>query len=431
MNYPVYTVSQVNGHIRDLLEADPTLGSLFVRGEISNYKAYPSGHHYFSLKDQEGTLRCVLFRREAQTLRFRPENGMKVLAFGRVAVFPRDGQYQLYVSTLALDGVGDLHAAFEQLKARLAREGLFEESHKKPIPRLPKRIALVTSPAGAAVRDMIRILGARWPMAEVYVVPCRVQGAEAPPEIAGAIRWVNAQNCADLIITGRGGGSMEDLWCFNEEVVAKAILDCPVPVISAVGHEVDFTIADFVADLRAPTPSAAAELCAPDCGDLLELLQTYGIRLDQAVDEAVEGAALTLAAQQARLRRSSPLALLQRKEELLASHGARLRQLSPQKRIDALEEHLAAVASRMAQSQIHRLDAAQQRLHRQGALLEALNPLKVLNRGFSVTSANGKILTGKRPLPPGTILETRLANALVHSTVTSWEEITDHETKIL
>ena len=254
MKYSVCSVTQVNEHIRDLLDADVTLGALFVRGEISNYKAYPSGHHYFSLKDEGGSLRCVMFRREAATLRFRPQNGMKVVAFGRVSAYPRDGQYQLYVSALQADGVGDLHAAFEELKARLAAQCLFDPEHKKPIPRFPKRIALVTSPAGAAVRDMIRILGARWPMAEVFVVPCRVQGAEAPPEIAGAIAWVDQHDLADLIITGRGGGSMEDLWCFNDERVARAIYDSRIPVISAVGHEPDVTIADYVADLRAATP---------------------------------------------------------------------------------------------------------------------------------------------------------------------------------
>ena len=221
MKYSVCSVTQVNEHIRDLLDADVTLGALFVRGEISNYKAYPSGHHYFSLKDEGGSLRCVMFRREAATLRFRPQNGMKVVAFGRVSAYPRDGQYQLYVSALQADGVGDLHAAFEELKARLAAQCLFDPEHKKPIPRFPKRIALVTSPAGAAVRDMIRILGARWPMAEVFVVPCRVQGAEAPPEIAGAIAWVDQHDLADLIITGRGGGSMEDLWCFNGRLCGR------------------------------------------------------------------------------------------------------------------------------------------------------------------------------------------------------------------
>ena len=224
-NAPIYSVTQVNQYIKGLLDRDGALAGLFVRGELSNYKAYPSGHHYFSLKDAEGAIRCVMFRREAMGLRFRPENGMKVVAFGRVTVFPRDGQYQLYCSELTPDGVGDLHVAFEQLKQKLYQEGLFDPAHKKPIPRYPRKIALITSPAGAAVRDMLRILGARWPLAEVLVLPVRVQGAEAPGELCAAIAWANRHRVADLLITGRGGGSMEDLWAFNDEDVARTIYD--------------------------------------------------------------------------------------------------------------------------------------------------------------------------------------------------------------
>ena len=263
-NAPIYSVTQVNQYIKGLLDRDGALAGLFVRGELSNYKAYPSGHHYFSLKDAEGAIRCVMFRREAMGLRFRPENGMKVVAFGRVTVFPRDGQYQLYCSELTPDGVGDLHVAFEQLKQKLYQEGLFDPAHKKPIPRYPRKIALITSPAGAAVRDMLRILGARWPLAEVLVLPVRVQGAEAPGELCAAIAWANLHRVADLLITGRGGGSMEDLWAFNDEDVARTIYTSEIPVISAVGHEPDVTIVDFVADLRAATPSNAAELAVPD-----------------------------------------------------------------------------------------------------------------------------------------------------------------------
>lgn len=214
----IYTVSQVNGYLKELMDRDRSLAAVFVRGEISNYKTYPSGHHYFSLKDEGGAIRCVMFRREAESLRFRPQNGMKVIAFGRVTVFPRDGQYQLYCSQLTADGIGDLHVAFEQLKNKLYQLGLFAPEHKKPIPAYPEHIALVTSPAGAAVRDMLRILEARWPLAQVTILPVRVQGDEAAGEIARAIHWANANLEVDLIITGRGGGSMEDLWAFNEEL---------------------------------------------------------------------------------------------------------------------------------------------------------------------------------------------------------------------
>ena len=264
MEQNILSVSELNGYIKFLFDRDEHLTSLAVRGEISNYKIYPSGHHYFTLKDEGGALRCVMFKNSALRLRFRPENGMKVIAAGRVSVFPRDGAYQLYCDSLTPDGVGDLYVAFEQLKQKLQAEGLFDPAHKKKLPPYPKTIAIVTSGAGAAVMDMLRILNRRYPLVKVKLLPVRVQGAEASAEIAGAIRYANRYRVADLIITGRGGGSIEDLWAFNDERVARAIYDSELPVISAVGHEPDVTISDFVADVRAATPSNAAELAVPD-----------------------------------------------------------------------------------------------------------------------------------------------------------------------
>ena len=278
------TVSELNARIKGLIESDPALGSVCVRGELSNYKIYPSGHHYFTLKDAESSLRCVMFRSAASKLRFRPESGMGVTVCGRVSVYPRDGAYQLYCEELIPEGAGDLQLAYEQLKERLRREGLFDTAHKKPIPRYPERIAVITSSAGAAVHDIIRVLRKRWPVAKVLLLPVRVQGVEAPPEIVGAIRYANRHRLADLIITGRGGGSIEDLWAFNDERVARAIYESELPVISAVGHEPDVTIADFVADLRAATPSNAAELAVPDMSELREALSAARARLDQAVN---------------------------------------------------------------------------------------------------------------------------------------------------
>ena len=282
MEQHVYQVSEVNLLIKGVLDSVPQLGNIYVRGEISNYKLYPSGHHYFTLKDPEGAIRCVMFRGQALRLRFRPENGMKVIALGRISVYPRDGAYQLYCDALSPDGVGDLHLAFEQLKDKLWREGLFDEGHKKPLPRYPETIAVITSPAGAAVHDMIRILRRRWPAAKVKLLPVRVQGTEAPAEIVGAIRYACRHHVADLIITGRGGGSIEDLWAFNDERVARAIYDADIPIISAVGHEPDVTIADFVADARAATPSHAAEMATPDQAELLQRLGSLQSRLAQA-----------------------------------------------------------------------------------------------------------------------------------------------------
>ena len=387
MKYSVCSVTQVNEHIRDLLDADVTLGALFVRGEISNYKAYPSGHHYFSLKDEGGSLRCVMFRREAATLRFRPQNGMKVVAFGRVSAYPRDGQYQLYVSALQADGVGDLHAAFEELKARLAAQCLFDPEHKKPIPRFPKRIALVTSPAGAAVRDMIRILGARWPMAEVFVVPCRVQGAEAPPEIAGAIAWVDQHDLADLIITGRGGGSMEDLWCFNDERVARAIYDSRIPVISAVGHEPDVTIADYVADLRAATPSNGAELAVPDQNEQYACLSQLSRRMVRAVENRLSGARAVLErAGRSRLLRDPMTWVNDRRQDL-------------------------------TREAVRKLGEDKNRLARYASTLDALSPLKVLGRGYAIPRGAGGIVKSTKDVSPGEDLELQVSDGTIQCRV--------------
>ena len=385
---PIYSVTQVNQYIKGLLDRDGALAGLFVRGEISNYKCYPSGHHYFSLKDAEGAIRCVMFRREAAGLRFRPENGMKVVAFGRVTVFPRDGQYQLYCSQLTPDGVGELHIAFEQLKEKLYREGLFDQAHKKPIPRFPQRIALITSAAGAAVRDMLRILGARWPLAEAAVIPVRVQGAEAPGELCAAIAWANRHKVADLIITGRGGGSMEDLWAFNDEGVARAIYASEIPVISAVGHEPDVTIADFVADLRAATPSNAAELAVPDQNEIsVWLAQTEG-RMAQAVSRRLERA---------------------RKELEQAGRCRALRE--PMSYVDDKRMLLDYQRERLAHGLTGALGREKEHFARLAASLDALSPLKVLGRGYAIPKwEDGTVLRSARAARPGDRLALRLCD---------------------
>lgn len=387
----VYTVSQVNGYLKDLMDRDRNLAAIFVRGEMSNYKAYPSGHHYFSLKDEGGAIRCVMFRREAESLRFRPQNGMKVIAFGRVAVFPRDGQYQLYCSKLTADGIGDLHLAFEQLKEKLYRAGLFAPEHKKTIPAYPERILLVTSPAGAAVRDMLRILEARWPLAQVTILPVRVQGEEAAGEIAGAIHWASANRAADLIITGRGGGSMEDLWAFNEEIVARAIYDSEIPVISAVGHEPDVTIADFVADLRAATPSNAAELAVPDQNDLYARLDHLAIRMKQAMER-------DLSERRARLKRMAVSRALTSPENYLQDRRMLL---------DFQQRRLVAGLNASVARQ-------QKKLAGLAASLDALSPLKVLGRGYSIArKEDGSVITSVKQAAPDTRFCLHLADGEV------------------
>lgn len=381
------SVSELNARIKGLIESDPVLGSVYVRGELSNYKVYPSGHHYFTLKDAESSLRCVMFRSAASKLRFRPDSGMRVTAWGRVAVYPRDGAYQLYCEGLMPEGAGDLQVAYEQLKAKLADEGLFDPSHKKPIPRYPERIAVITSSAGAAVHDIIRVLRKRWPVAKVVLLPVRVQGVEAPPEIAGALRYANKYRVADVIITGRGGGSIEDLWAFNDERVARAIYASELPVISAVGHEPDVTIADFVADLRAATPSNAAELVAPDMSELRDALRSAATRLDQAVDRS----------------------LSQRRAALTELSSRRVMQ-SPTGFIDQRRLELDSIRLRLDAAATGRLNRERQEFARLAAKLDALSPLKVLGRGYSIAlDAEGRAVREAAQLKAGDKLDLRLS----------------------
>ena len=395
MERNVFSVSQINDYLKAKLEEDDFLSAVAVSGEISNYKLYPSGHHYFTLKDAGGALKCVLFKGNAMRLRFRPENGMQVIAAGRITVFPRDGQYQLYCVRLTPEGAGDLHVAFEQLKEKLLREGLFDQAHKRPLPAYPRRIALITSPAGAAVRDMLRILGARYPLAQVRVLPVRVQGEGAAEEIAAALDWANLHQAADLIITGRGGGSMEDLWAFNEECVARAVYDSQIPVISAVGHEPDVTIADFTADLRAATPSNAAELAVPDQNEVYAALASLGARMEQASRQRL----LRERQRLERLRESrvmaDPRRYFQEKRLLLDYQSRRL------------GHGLSASVS-----------GQRERFARLAAALDALSPLKVLGRGYAIAQKkDGSVIASVRDACPGEPFSLRLSDGQVECVV--------------
>lgn len=365
---------------------DDILSGVYVRGEISNYKVYPSGHHYFSMKDSEGTLRCVMFKGSALKLRFRPENGMNVIAFGRVAVYPRDGAYQLYVNEITPDGVGDLYVAFEQLKEKLLKEGLFDEKYKKPLPRYPKTIAVITSSAGAAVRDIVRILGTRWPLTKVVVLPVRVQGSEAPQEIADAIWFANEHKVSDLIITGRGGGSIEDLWAFNDERVARAIFASEIPVISAVGHEPDVTISDFVADLRAATPSNAAELAVPDMAEVYDALTSADVRLRRAVGSELK-------------------ALRQRLADLSGKRVMR----DPKYYVDDKRLMIDHIQDRLLASMQRKIMTGQEKYAGLAAALDAMSPLKVLGRGYAIAcKADGKVIKDSSDVSPGDRIKLRL-----------------------
>ena len=367
MDARTFTVTELNNRIKDIFDLDPVLADVCVRGELSNYKVYPSGHHYFTLKDAESSIRCVMFKSSASKLRFRPESGMGVTAFGRVSVYLRDGAYQLYCTGLIPEGAGDLQLAFEQLKKKLSEEGLFDAKYKKPLPRFPEKIAIITSSAGAAVHDMIRILNHRWPLTKVLLLPVRVQGVEAPPEIVGAIKYANEFKVADLIITGRGGGSIEDLWAFNDERVARAVFASEIPVISAVGHEPDVTICDYVADRRASTPSNAAEIAVPDKNEFYDILSSYSARTLQSVNKSI----------------------LTRREKLEAISSARVI-TDPSASLDNRRISLDHTRDRLVSLQENILGEKKGQHIRLAAALDALSPLKVLSRGYAIVSSSDR-----------------------------------------
>ena len=387
--------------MKELVEQDGFLSGLLVRGEISNYKCYPSGHHYFTLKDQQGSIRCVMFRGDAVRLRFRPANGMSVIAFGRVSVYPRDGQYQLYCSELFDKGQGDLDRAFEELRRRLEAEGLFAAGNKISLPKFPRRIALVTSSADAAVRDMIRILGERWPMTGVLVVPVRVQGEEAAGEIAAAIHAINNRSDIDLIITGRGGGSKEDLWAFNEEVVARAIFVSNIPVISAVGHEPDVSISDYVADVRASTPSNAAELAVPDRKEVSTRLNHLSRRLAAAQTARLNGARKDLE----RLQSSRML------RDMRAPIDDR------RMRLDSIQRDMAVALERGVKTGKARLAGLSSGLY-------AMSPLKVLGRGYAIAKKDGGVISSVAKISAGENIDVMLTDGVLRCQVNDKEERT-------
>ncbi|HYW04558.1 MAG TPA: exodeoxyribonuclease VII large subunit [Gammaproteobacteria bacterium] len=410
----VYSVSQLNREVRDLL--DHGFPALWVEGELSNLKRPSSGHWYFSLKDERAAVRCAMFRQRNMLLRFRPEEGLKVLVRGRVNLYEPRGEYQFVVEHMEPSGEGALRQQFEALKARLQAEGLFAAERKRPLPAFPRCIGVVTSPSGAAIRDVLHVLRRRYPPAEVIVYPVQVQGEQAPGQILRAIRTAGERAECDVLIVTRGGGSLEDLWAFNDEGVARAIAACPVPVVSGVGHEVDFSIADFVADRRAPTPSAAAELVAPDAAELVQGFQRLAQRLQRAqqlrlqrsrdhlrsvtrrLDQCHPGRRLGERMQrldelEQRLRRAAVLAVETRRGRLQTLR-ARLRARTPGYRLDGLRQRLEHLAARLARAQGTRLDRQRQQLEQASRALHTVSPLATLERGYAVA----------RRIPDGTVL---------------------------
>lgn len=399
----VYTVSDINMYIKQMLDSDRVLFDIYVKGEISNYKCYPSGHHYFTLKDEGGVLKAVMFKNDARSLAFRPENGMKVIVRGRITVYPRDGQYQIYATEMIADGIGALYIAFEQLKRKLEELGYFRQDRKKPLPRYPQRVCLITSSAGAAVRDMIRILKKRYPVCEVNLLPVRVQGEEAPGEIAEALDYANRYDLGDVIITGRGGGSIEDLWAFNDERVAIAIYRSRIPVVSAVGHEPDFTISDFVADLRAATPSNAAELVVPDSDELRLRLKNIEARIATLVDRSLRLSRQRLNAIAERKVMQSPMYYVQEKRMQL----------------DKVVGDFASVSHRF-------LAERKERFARLASTLDAISPLKVLGRGYAIAAKDdGTVVRSAGEVSVGDLLNLYLGKGALRCQVTGSDP--DHD----
>ncbi len=396
MQKRIISVSELNEYIKMLFEYDEILRNIYIKGEISNFtNHYKTGHFYFSLKDAGGAVRAVMFRSNASKLKFKPENGMRVVVGGRVSVFPRDGQYQIYVDVMEPDGVGALYMAYEQLKAKLEKEGLFSEARKKSLPAFPKRIGLITSPTGAAIRDMIHILGRRFPLAEIVLYPALVQGTDAPASLIRGVRYFNVKKNADVLIIGRGGGSLEDLWSFNDEALVRAVAASEIPIISAVGHETDFTLCDFAADLRAPTPSAAAELAVPDSAELTASLEQTEKRLSLAV-------ARHIARAEEKLKRLSSSRVMTDPMNLLDD-----------KRMALL------MAERMLQSRVESvLTAKKMQFQKETAKLEALNPLSVVARGYSaVFDENNSLIKSILQIREGENISFMLTDGTVRAEV--------------
>lgn len=399
MNYNsplVLSVSQLNRYVKSRMDADENLYNVFLVGEISNFTDhYKTGHFYFSLKDADAQIKAVMFRQNAQKVKFRPENGLNVIVRGRVSLYEAAGSYQVFVDDMQPDGVGALNLAFEQLKERLQKEGLFDDAHKKALPRYPGRVGVITSETGAAVQDILNILSRRFPYAEVILAPVLVQGAGAPAQIIAALEEMNVQKCADVIILGRGGGSAEDLWAFNDEQLAYAVYRSEIPVISAVGHETDFTICDFVADLRAPTPSAAAELAVPD---QTELRATLFSTLSDMQRSVLSGL---------------------RAQQLALSHLAQKGALkNPNLYFDAKRMQLLTVSARFEALQKDTLHHARVKLRENAAKLQSLSPLSVLSRGYSVAAlTDGTVVKSTKQLSENTEITLRLADGKAACTV--------------
>ncbi|MBE6736061.1 MAG: exodeoxyribonuclease VII large subunit [Ruminococcaceae bacterium] len=414
------TVSQLNTYIKSVFDQDYRLRNILVTGEISNFTEARSGHLYMTLKDDKSALKAVMFRGSAVRLKFRPENGMKVIAFGSVSIYEAGGQYQMYLSDLQPDGLGSLNLAFEQLKEKLANEGLFDPARKKPLPVYPKRIGVVTSPTAAAFQDICNVLRRRWPMAEVVLSPTLVQGADAPAQIASALKLLDRAG-VDVIIAARGGGSMEDLWAFNDEAVARTVAACETPIVSGVGHETDFTIIDFVSDLRAPTPSAAAELCTPDWFEESDRVLAFGNHMRSLLQNRLNG-------ERTRLQNLETSNVLRSFDSLVNEKRLKIDQLTERMGRYVAEQtrregmRLDRAAIRLDHAMTDRVNAERSRLSKAAAKMEAFDPFAVLARGYSIAETDeGKLVKTVGDVRKNDKLIVRVSDGTIHAVVESTE----------
>ncbi len=416
MNDKYITVTQLTRYIKYKIDNDVNLGEVFLKGEISNFKAHSRGHFYFTLKDDNSRINAIMFASATRNIKFVPQDGMKVMVTGKISVFESTGQYQIYVNEMLEDGIGNLYIAYEQLKKKLELEGLFDPSIKKKIPKIPKRIGVVTAPTGAAIKDIISTIKRRWPLTEVYLFPALVQGEDAKEDIVRQIKKAEEFDL-DTLIVGRGGGSIEDLWAFNEEIVARAIYECSIPVISAVGHEVDFTIADFVADLRAPTPTGAAEMAVPQISDVVNYLNQLDIRLNKVINNMVTNYRDRLTSIMNRNIMKNPMVIYQAKEMLFDSLIERLK-YSTINLVNIKSKKLVELkSSYILKSPYKLLDNKANKYLNLVSKLETLSPLLTLQRGYTMTKKDGKVISSSKKIKKGDTIEVSFTDGSIDAQV--------------
>ena len=417
MNDKYITVTQLTRYIKYKIDNDVNLNEVFLKGEISNFKAHSRGHFYFTLKDENSRINAIMFSSQTKNIKFMPEDGMKVLVTGKISVFEANGAYQIYVNDMLEDGVGNLYIAYEQLKKKLEEEGLFKEIYKKPIPKIPSRVGVVTAPTGAAIKDIISTIKRRWPLCEIYLFPALVQGEDAKDDIVRQIKRADNEYNLDTLIVGRGGGSIEDLWAFNEECVARAIFECKTPVISAVGHEIDFTIADFVADLRAPTPTGAAEMAVPQISDMINYLNQVNIRLNNTIINQIKVNKKKLDTIKNSNIFKNPIIIYQNKEMVFDNLVEKLKfnliHLTSIKEKELIKVKQSYVLTKPYQI----LDKKSNKYLQLISKLETLSPLLTLKRGYTITKVNDKVISSSKNIKKKDIISIEFSDGNIDAEV--------------